>query len=179
MASESTVVDMAVKPESVNWALTSEQVPDGVDAQGQPKFKTVLKAISREKDIEEAKKKGTVALEQTFSYDRAGNVSGISQVIKDEDEATNIFNAGLKIKLNSRIKAMLEETDEEGNPAFQPVEGTFDMRDELNEPAQRRNLSPMDKALKVLIGLGMTKEQASAILAASHQQLSAGQQAAA
>lgn len=164
MGSTNTAVDMEIKPETITYALTAEQVNDGVDAQGQPKFKTELKAISREKDIAAAKEKGIVIVEQTFSYDRAGSVSGISKVIKDDEEAVNIFNSGLKIKLNSRIKAMLEEQDDEGNPAFQPVEGTYDMRADLNEPAQRRNLSPTDKALKVLIGLGMTREIALGLL---------------
>lgn len=174
MSSTATVTDMAVKPETITFALTAVKTPDGKDAAGEDKFKTVLKAVSRDKDIAEAKAKGELLIEQTFSFDRAGTVSGIAAVIKDEEEAVNVFNSGLKVKLNSKVKALLEDTDEEGNPTFQAIEGTYDLRDLLNEPAQRRNLSPTDKALRVLMGLGLTKEAALGILAQSQTALGQG-----
>lgn len=164
MSSTATVTDMAVKPETITFALTATQIPDGVDANNQPKYKTELKAISRDKEITAAKAAGTILIEQTFSFDKVGTVAGVLSVIKDEEEAVNIFNAGLKIKLNSKVKTLLEDVDEEGNPTFSAVEGTFDIRDLLNEPAQRRNLSLTDKAIRVLMSLGMTREQALGLL---------------
>jgi len=175
MGSANTTIDMAVKPETVTFGLVGSQVPDGVDANNQPKFKTELKAVSRDKDIAAAKEKGELLFEQTFSYNRAGSIEGISQIIKDEEEAVNIFNAGLKVKLNSRVKAMIEEIDDDNNPAFQPVEGTYDLTDVLNEPAQRRNLSPTEKAIRVLVGLGMTREQATALVSTAQTQVAQGQ----
>lgn len=179
MGNSATTVDMAVKPEIITFGLQATQVSDGVDANNQPKHKTVLKAISREKDLEEAKKDGTLLFEQSMSFDRAGALSGISSIIKDEEEAVNIFNSGLKVKLNSKVKALLEDVDEEGNPTFQPVEGNYDLRDLLNEPAQRRNLSPTDKAIRVLIGLGMTKEQAAALVSTAQTQVASNEPVAA
>lgn len=175
MGNSNTTIDMAVKPETVTFGLVGTQTPDGTDAQGAPKFKTELKAVSRDKDIQTAKEKGELLFEQTFSFDRAGTLAGIPQVIKDEEEAINIFNAGLKVKLNSRVKAMLEELDENGNPTFQPVEGNYDLADVLNEPAQRRNLSPTEKAIRVLVGLGMTREQATALVSTAQSTVSQGQ----
>ncbi len=166
MSTLNTVTDLAVKPEIINFAVIAEQENDGVDANGNPKFKTVIRAASREKEIESARKAGTILFEQSLSYDRAGTVSGILQIIKDEEEAVAIFNAGLKVKLNNKVKTLLEEVDEDGNPTFQPVEGSFDIRELLNEPAQRRNLSPLEKTRKTLLAIpGVSPEMVDQMLA--------------
>lgn len=165
MSTNATVTDMAVKPETITFALIGSQVKTGVDTEGNPTYKTEYKAASADKTIDEARKAGTISFEQTFSFDKAGTVAGINQVIKDDEEATAIFNAGLKVKLNNKVKQLLEATDETtGDPTFEPVEGTFDLRDLLNEAAQRRNLSPVDKAIKTLSGLGLSPEALAALV---------------
>lgn len=165
MATVGTTVDQSVKPETITYGVLGNKVKTGTDAEGNDTYKTELKTISREKDLEAARKDGTLLFEQTFSYDRAGTVDGIVKVIHDPDEAVQVFNSGLKIRLNTRINALLTEVDDAGDPKFQPEEGTYDMRDTLNEPAQRKFLSPMEKVDKVLKGLNLTPEQVAQILA--------------
>jgi len=166
MATTATIVDVDVKPELITYGLYQVSTPDGTDADGQPKFKTELKATSKDTEIEKARAAGTLIHEQTFGYDKAATVAGIAQVIKDAEEASAIFNAGLKTRLNSRVTALLTATDEEGNPTFVPVDGTYDVRDLLNEAAQRRNLSPIEKAAKTLAGLpNMSPELLATLLA--------------
>src|SRR5271169_5642348 len=128
MSTTATTTDMSVKPETITFALIGTQIKTGVDTEGNPTYKTEYKAASAEKTIAEAKEKNLVSFEQTFSYDKAGTVAGILAVIKDEEEALAIFNAGLKVKLNNKVKQLMEATDETtGDPTFEPVEGTFDL----------------------------------------------------
>ncbi len=173
MSTNATVTDLSVKPETITFALIGTQIKTGVDTEGNPVYKTEYKAASAEKTIAEAKEKGLVSFEQTFSYDKAGTVAGILNIIKDEEEAVAIFNAGLKVKLNNKVKQLMEETDEvTRDPMFEPVEGTYDLREVLNEAAQRRNLSPVDKAVKTLSGLGLSSEALAAIIAQIRTQVS-------
>lgn len=166
MATLTTITDLAIKPETVTFGLIADQVADGNDAHGQPKFKTVLRAASREKELQAAKENGSLLFEQSFAYDKAGTIEGIGQVIRDVEEAISIFNAGLTVKRNQKIVALLTEVDEEGNPTFQPVEGNYDLREALNELAQRRSLSPTDKAIRTLKGIpGMSEDALAAIIA--------------
>lgn len=165
MSTVATTVDVNVKPEMISFGVIGTKVQTGTDTNNQPVYKTELKAASREKEIEKAKEDGTLLFEQSFSYDKAGSIEGITEVIKDAEEAVNIFNAGLKVRFNSKVVALLTEVDENGDPTFQPTESSFDMRDALNEPTQRRNLSPIDKAQKALLATGLPAETVAALLA--------------
>jgi hypothetical protein len=166
MATLTTITDMAIKPEVVTFGLIAEQTTTGNDVHGNPQFKTTYRAASREKELASAKAAGTLLFEQSFSYDKAGTIEGITEVIRDAEEALSIFNAGLKVKFNQKVVALMIEEDDEGNPVFQPVEGSYDMRDALNEIAQRRSLSPTDKAIRTLKGIpGMSEEALAAIIA--------------
>jgi hypothetical protein len=165
MATTATTVDMATKPEMITFGLIGTKTPDGTNADGTEKFKTELKAASRDKEIAKAKEDGTLLFEQSFTYDKAGTLEGIIEVIKDSEEALAIFNAGLKVRFNSKVVALLTEVDESGDPVFQPQEAAYDMRDALNEPSQKRNLSPIDKAAKALLATGLSSDQVAALLA--------------
>ena len=179
MASTSTLSDLAVKPELITFGLYSVQTKDGTDESGEPKFKTDYKVTSKDSEIEKARTAGTLIHEQSFSYDRAGTADGILEVIKDSEEAAAVFNAGLKTRLISRVTALLLDTDEEGNFSFAPIEGNYDLRELLNEAAQRRNLSPLDKAKKTLAGIpGMTEEMLNSMIAQIRANLSPAQQSA-
>lgn len=170
MASATTTVDLAVKPETITYGLIVRSIPDGTNADGTPKHKLVLRAVSRESEIKEALEafeKGEIQFQQqSFSFDKAGTLAGITEVIKDPEEALAIFNAGLKVRFNTKVVSLLTGTDDEGNPDFQFVEGNYDMRAAMNEPSQKRNLSPMDKATKTLTALpGVTPEKLAQIMA--------------
>ena len=61
---------------------------------------------------------------------------------------------------------MLTEVDGEGNPVFQAVEGNYDMRDVLREPAQRRGLSATEKAERTLRAIpGISEDMVAQFLA--------------
>ena len=165
MSTQATVVALDTKPEVITFALIGEEIADGTDVHGQPKTKIAFRAASREKDLEEARTAGSLVIEQSFAYEKAGTIAGITQVV-DAEEAINIFNAGLKTRFQSKVTALLTELDAEGNPVFQSVEGNYDMRDILREPAQRRGLSPVEKAQKTLAAIpGMTQTMIDSLLA--------------
>src|ERR1700743_1514626 len=126
MSTTATTVDVAVKPELITFGLIGIKTVKGKDNDGNDIAETELKAASREKEIASAKEKGTLLFEQTFSYDKAGTVEGILQIIKDPEEAVAIFNAGLKTRLNTKVVALLTELDEQQEPAFQPTENSYD-----------------------------------------------------
>lgn len=179
MATTNTISDVDVKPELITFGLYSIQVKDGTDESGAPKYKTDYKVTSKDSEIEKARTAGTLITEQSFSYDRAGSAAGILEVIKDSEEAATVFNAGLKTRLISRVTSLLLDTDEEGNFSFQPVDGNYDLRELLNEAAQRRNLSPIDKAKKTLAGIpGMTEEMLNMMIAQLRANLTPAQQSA-
>jgi hypothetical protein len=165
-------VSADVRAEVFTLALTAENVPDGTDATGAEKHKTVFDVLTKQKEIDEAKAKNIVIIEQTFGYTKPVTVAGFSQLGIDDDELVVIFNAGLKQRASSKSAQLLKALDDEGNPEFQPVEGTFDMQEEINKPLQRRNLSPMDKLVKSLSGVvpGITPEQVAAFLASVQAQ---------
>lgn len=176
MSTQATTTDLAVKPEMLTYGLIVRTIPDGTNADGSPKHKVTLRAVSRESEITEAEKEaadpnsGVQFQKQSFSYDKAGTIEGILQIIKDPEEAIAIFNAGLKVRFNSKVVASLTATDDNGEPDFQFQEGSIDMRTALNEPSQKRNLSPLDKSIKTLQAVpGVTPEKLAQIMALLQQ----------
>ena len=170
----SASVSADVRSEVATLALTYEKKPDGTDAAGEAKFKIEYNVLTKAKDIDEVKKNNpdSLLIEQTFGYLKPLTVAGFAEAIPDEDERVVIFQAGLKQRFMSKSAQVLKALDEEGNPEFQPVEGTFDMQEKLNEPLQRRNLSPMDKLAKAVSGVipGVTPEQLAAFIASVQAQ---------
>lgn len=167
MASAITTTDLSVKPEIISFALIEDKIADGFESDGNTvRYKSELRAASREKDIKDATEKNQVLFQQSFSYDMPATFEGILEVIPDKEEALQIFKAGFKTRLNSRIVADITATDSDGNPTFQPVEGNYDFRERLKEEAQKRNLSPMDKAEKALSNIpGLDPATVQALLA--------------
>ena len=145
-----------------------------------PKSVTETKAVVRYSDgstsvkseraanaeIEEAKKKGEDAGEierlQTFSYVEPESVDEILSVVSDEKEALNIFLYGYSLKGNTIERQIL--LDE----AFEAREGSWDISSELAAVRERKKMSPLDKAAK-LIGMD------PALLAQLVAQVNAGQ----
>jgi hypothetical protein len=119
-------------------------------------------------DSGKAKKPGEVVFSQSMKFPKALTLAGILELCPDEGEskgeAVNMFNRGLKVKLQNRGRAILTETDKDGNLAFEPQEGSLDLTEEAASPTQKRGLSPLDKIMKVLTGA--TPEQRAAIMAA-------------
>jgi len=149
-----------VRPETATFALQVEQTPDGTDAQGAPKFKTEFNVITKGKDLDTIKEKNpdSILIEQTFGYMKPTSPEGFAVAIPDPDEQVIIFNAGLASRFRSKAAQLLKGLDDDGNPAFQPVEGTYDMQSVLNEPLQRRNLTPAEKLERALVAAGLPED---------------------
>jgi hypothetical protein len=157
-----TVATPAIKNENINFAVVVK-----LDAEGKIVPKSV-RHTSSEKDIatlKSAEYKGdeTIAFEQTVIAPRAGTLDGFAELITDPEERLNIINKGLSAKFNQKIRTALIELDENGALAFQPVEPTYDATPLVQEPALRVNMTPYDKAAKMLSGL--SEEMRAAILA--------------
>jgi len=94
-----------------------------------------------------------IAFKQAVLSPKAGTVEGFEQLVPDADERLNIINKGISSKFNQKIRTALIELDSEGNLAFQPTDATYDATPLIQEPALRTNMTPLDKAMKVLGGL--------------------------
>lgn len=103
---------------------------------------------------------------QTVRVDKAGTVEGMAQIITDPDELVMVFNRGLQSKLNQKLNSKFRETNEDGTATFQSTEDVFDPSELVNEATQRKNLSPIEKALKGLEKSGVSAEAIAAAMAA-------------
>ena len=83
--SNGTAVTLDTKPEVITFGVIADETPDGTHADGTPKTKITLRAASRENDLEKARKDGNLIIEQSFAYDKAGTLAGISQVVDSEE----------------------------------------------------------------------------------------------
>lgn len=160
--SPNSVAALPIKNETVTFAVVVK-----LDAEGKIVPKSV-RHTSSEKDIEILKAATytgdeTIAFEQAVTKPSAGTLEGFEQLVTDPEERLNIINKGIASKFNQKIRTTLIELDETGALAFQPIEPVYDATALVQEPALRTNLSPTDKAMKVLGGLD--PETLKAILA--------------
>jgi hypothetical protein len=103
---------------------------------------------------------------QSVTIYSAGTPDGFEQIIKDEEERTNVFNRGLAQKTQNKLNSLLQETNEDGSPVFPFSEDAYDSLEKLNELTNRRNLSPTDKARKLLEASGLDQATIAAMLSA-------------
>jgi hypothetical protein len=166
MSDTAVAISPDVRPETATFALQVEQIADGTDATGAPKFKTEFNVITKGKDLDTIKEKqpDSILIEQTFGYMKPTSPAGFAVAIPDPDEQVIIFNAGLAQRFRSKATQLLKALDTEGNPEFQPVDGTFDMQAVLNEPLQRRNLSPTEKLERALVAAGLPQDMIASFL---------------
>lgn len=93
-------------------------------------------------------KEYTLAIEQSVREYKAGSWDALTSLIPDEDERLVIFNSGLNAKSDRKLKAILTEVDDAGtNLTHEPVD-LYDTIDLIQEPTQRRNLTPVEKATR-------------------------------
>jgi hypothetical protein len=166
MNDTAVVISPDVRPETATFALQVVQTADGTDAAGEPKFKTEFNVITKGKSLDEIKAKApdSILIEQTFGYMKPTSPAGFAVAIPDPDEQVIIFNAGLAQRFRSKASQALSALDADGNPEFQPVEGTYDMQAILNEPLQRRNLTPTEKLERALVAAGLPTDMISSFL---------------
>lgn len=164
MSTSATILDqsntsatLGIKRDTVNFAVVITVGEDGKISK--------VRHTSSEKDINELKGidkdgkpapytgKEQIAFEQSVISYRLADLKSFEELIPDGDERLNIINKGIGSKFNQKIRTLLIEQDEAGNLAFQPVEPTYDALSLVQEPAQRVNQTPMERALKTLSGL--------------------------
>lgn len=144
-----TLTAMPIKNETITFAVV---VKMGEDGKILPKS---VRHTSSEKDIaslEAPDYKGdeVIAFKQPVSKPSVGTLEGFEELIPDADERLNIINKGISSKFNQKIRTTLIELDEAGNLAFQVVEPVYDATPLVQACAERVNLSPTEKAMKVL-----------------------------
>lgn len=153
-----TSAALPIKNENVTFAVVVKLGEDN-------KIKAV-RHTSSEKDINKLEGIGedgkthvpyvgdeTIAFKQTVLKPSVGTLDGFAELITDADERLNIVNKGIASKFNQKIRTALIEQDEAGNLVFQPTDGVFDATSLVQEAALRTNMSPADKAMKLLGGL--------------------------
>jgi hypothetical protein len=163
-----TSATLPVKTELVTFAIVVTLDAEGAIAK--------VRHTSSEKDIAALEAEGyaggeVIAVKQDVQAYKIGTLEGFEQLIPDAEERLNIINKGLGSKFNQKIKTVLTEIDETKNLVFQPVTPFYDSLALLQEAALRTNMSPTDKAIKMLAGL--PEDMRAAILA---QFAAAGQQ---
>lgn len=156
----STSAVLPTKSELVNFAVVVVLDTEGKIASA--RHTSSEKEINKLKDPE-YKGNEVIAFEQPVTAYKIGTLEGFEQLIPDAEERLNIINKGIGSKFNQKIKTVLTEVDEAKNLVFQPVEPSYDSLSLLQEAALRTNLSPTDKAIKMLSGL--PEEMRAAILA--------------
>lgn len=87
---------------------------------------------------------------QTVTTHRAGSPEGFAQLVPDAEESVNIWNRGYAQKESNKLVALFGESKEDGTPEFQFTEEAYDERELLATATSRRNLSPLDKAVKAI-----------------------------
>lgn len=79
---------------------------------------------------------------------KANSIEGARQLVPDEEEFVNLFNAGLRAKGDRQVTAVVTKiTDDESNFTFEN-NGVLDTLDLIQEPTQRKNLTPVEKAIR-------------------------------
>lgn len=159
--------DLAVKSENVVF----ERYTKVVYTQSEPtKVQEVKTAILSNPKPEEQQKllaDGYVLeFTQTVRVDKAGTVEGMAQIVTDAEELVTVFNRGLQSKLNQKLNSLFKESNEDGTATFQSTEEIYDPSELINEPTQRRSLSPVEKAIKGLEKSGIPAEMLAQAIAA-------------
>ncbi len=148
VTNDTTSSDVAIKPENITYNVYVK-----LNAEGKVDVKETVYTAS-EKQIEKYNKPDSgfsLAKTQTIRVYKAGTVDGFVTLIGDNEEAVNIINRGLAKKTNQKIADFLTGFDETTQSFVNDqTDEVVDTRDMLQEPTQRRNLSPTEKAVRAL-----------------------------
>jgi hypothetical protein len=147
----SSIDDLAIKSENITYRVYVTLDDKGKIADTE--FGTAGKDNAFWNKMDKLVEAGThqLALEQTVKAYKVGTIEGLISLIEDNEEVIAIINRGLTAKYNQKIGAALKElTDDGANLKFEPIDGAYDSLSLLQEPTVRKNLSPTDKALKLM-----------------------------
>lgn len=167
MATVTTTPELAVKSENVQYERWSKVTMSATEPTKVEKVETSIVSNPSDDDRKKLTEAGyTQEFSQTVRVDSAGTWEGASQIVTDEDERVVVFNRGLMSKLNQKLNAKFKETNEDGTATFQSTEEVFDPSELVNEATKRKNLSPMEKAIKGLEKAGIPADALAAAIAA-------------
>lgn len=157
-AAVSTDVKIPVKSDQFTYVKVQTGT-ETVDGNAVPVFKVVPE------DNEDLKKKlesgeWKEVARQTFKSYSAGSFEGIQELIKDEEEVVAMFNRGISVKQQNKARSILMSDE------FETVDGSYDLREALAEPTQRRGLTDTEKAMRVLGKL--SPDAVAQVIAALH-----------
>jgi hypothetical protein len=162
----SSTPEQSIKSDNVVYRRFIKGTPNAKDS-NKTDWEVKIVSAPTEKTNEEMAASGfTPQGEQTVVVQRAGTVDGFAQIIPDEDERVNIFNRGLSQKLSQKLTAKLTETNDDGSAGFPFAEEAYNPSELLNEETKRRNLTPSERAIKMLRMSGLSEAQITAMIAA-------------
>jgi hypothetical protein len=159
--------DLSVKSENVIYERYSKQTFSDTDPKKLIDTKVVILSNPKQEEKDELLKDGyTLEFTQTVRVDKAGTIEGMSQIISDKEELVVIFNRGLQSKLNQKLNSKFRENKEDGSAEWQATDDVYDPSELLNDPTQRKSLSPLEKAFKGLEKSGISADMLAAAMAA-------------
>lgn len=165
-ATVATEQELPIKSDNVVYRRYVKGTQNAKDANKTDWEVKIISAPTQANDEQMTKDGYSVQGEQSVIVQRAGTVDGFAQIIPDEEERVNIFNRGLSQKLSQKLTAELTATKDDGTPEFQFTEEAFNPAQLLNALTTRRNLSPTERAMKMLRASGLSEAQITAMLAA-------------
>jgi hypothetical protein len=159
--------DIAIKPENIEYKVYVKLDGEGKVIEKETVYSSSAKQIEK-LDAEVAKPDASIVLAkaQTVKTYKVGSIEGLRELIGDEEEAVNIINRGLAQKFNQKISEYLTDFDST-KQAFvnDQTDEVFDSKELLQEPTQRRNLSPTEKLAKAVKNAGFDEATILALLA--------------
>lgn len=155
-----TAVDMSIKTENVTYTVLVKLNDEGAVTKGNIKY------ASGDEQIAKLKENGFIeAFQQTFLTYKIGTLQGLSDLIGDDEEAVNVAQRGVAQKTSQKIASYLTDYDYEAQKFLnEPVEGTFDTRELLQEATQRRSLTQGEKLVRDMKKSGYADEQIALVL---------------
>lgn len=174
--SAATAVELPIITEQVTYARVKFTTKD-VEGNEKTEYK-----IMSEEDAKSAVEKPAdntkveIEVEQTFGIDQANSWDAARDLFTvngefAEKEACKQLNNSVKIKLQNRVRSLMNATGEDGSFTFEPQEGVYSLRQYIPEETAARGKTTFNKALDLLGKLKESNpEQLAQLLALMGQQ---------
>jgi len=165
-------LDLAIKTDNVTyqvWVKLDDKGKVIEEGKDKPTARQVTADSDREDEV--AKKltdEGFVlGKTQVVKSYRAGTMDGFVEIIGDPEEALVVANKGIAAKFNQKAMKFLLDFDTEAQTFVNPqTDDVADSREWLQEPTQKRSLTPADKMIRALRGAGYSDKQIAAAISA-------------
>jgi hypothetical protein len=137
---------------------------------------SVLSETATKKNWDEAEKRGAILLtENEYKFYSLSDLSAFESLIPSAEQRLYVIQRGMDVIQNAAVAAFqtkLEEKNSKDDPDVYVYNGdTVDLREALNTPPQRKNLSDEEKFMKAVGSI--PQEKLLAMLAAYKQSMDA------